>query len=193
MNPGFRAMMATKKVKRYADGGEIDGPDTETFPVYMASAKGEDLPAMEAEPVKAKPKSKMVTKEELAKSGLSLRDYLNKQQGLTRRGGNTSSTGSAGAKGPTADELDAYKTVPKASASRSGILSRMREADKGIKGVRSTESAPSTQRSITRVNPDDLKGSMKGMGGASGFAKGGAVRSASQRADGCAQRGKTRA
>ena len=30
-------------------------------------------------------KSKIVTKEELAKSGMSLRDYMNKQQGLTRR------------------------------------------------------------------------------------------------------------
>ena len=34
-------------------------------------------------------KSKIVTKEELAKSGMSLRDYMNKQQGLTRRGGAT--------------------------------------------------------------------------------------------------------
>jgi len=39
-------------------------------------------------PPAAKPsarKSKMVTKEELEKSGMSLRDYMNKQQGLTRR------------------------------------------------------------------------------------------------------------
>ena len=36
--------------------------------------------------VTAKPKANVVTKEELAKSGLSLRDYMNKQQGLTRRG-----------------------------------------------------------------------------------------------------------
>jgi hypothetical protein len=32
-------------------------------------------------------KPKVVTKEELAQSGLSLRDYMNKQQGLTRRAG----------------------------------------------------------------------------------------------------------
>jgi hypothetical protein len=32
------------------------------------------------------PKSNIVTKEQLAESGLSLRDYMNKQQGLTRRG-----------------------------------------------------------------------------------------------------------
>ena len=30
-------------------------------------------------------KNKVVTKEELEKSGMSLRDYMNKQQGLTRR------------------------------------------------------------------------------------------------------------
>jgi hypothetical protein len=48
------------------------------------------LPAgykVEAEaPAKAPAKPPIVTKEQLAKSGLSLRDYMNKQQGLTRRG-----------------------------------------------------------------------------------------------------------
>jgi len=38
-------------------------------------------------PLAAAFKPKTVTKEELAKSGMSLRDYMNKQQGLTRRGG----------------------------------------------------------------------------------------------------------
>jgi hypothetical protein len=40
-------------------------------------------------------KPKVVTKEELAKSGLSLRDYMNKQQGLTRRGGTPASSKAA--------------------------------------------------------------------------------------------------
>lgn len=40
-----------------------------------------------AMPAAAAAKPAIVTKEALAKSGLSLRDYLNKQQGLTRRGG----------------------------------------------------------------------------------------------------------
>jgi hypothetical protein len=40
--------------------------------------------AKSVEPVKAE-KAKVVTKAELEKSGMSLRDYLNKQQGLTRR------------------------------------------------------------------------------------------------------------
>jgi hypothetical protein len=63
--------MATKKVKRY--NGEEDAS--------LVTAEPEVTP----EPV-APAKPKIVTKEELAKSGLSLRDYLNKQQGLTRRG-----------------------------------------------------------------------------------------------------------
>ena len=59
-------------------------------------------------------KAPIVTKEQLAKSGLSLRDYLNKQQGLTRRKdvadkAVTNATASRNTRsGPTADELDSY-------------------------------------------------------------------------------------
>jgi hypothetical protein len=56
---------------------------------------------------KALAKPKVVTKEELAKSGLSLRDYMNKQQGLTRRGETTLA--------PSKAKLD----VPNASSPRS--------------------------------------------------------------------------
>ena len=52
----------------------------------------------------AKAKSGIVTKEQLAKSGLSLRDYMNKQKGLTRRDG----------KAPAADQTKSDK-FPKAS------------------------------------------------------------------------------
>lgn len=57
-----------------------------------AAAPAEDESAMESNvgqgkyAAKAPKKAPIVTKEELAKSGLSLRDYMNKQQGLTRRG-----------------------------------------------------------------------------------------------------------
>jgi hypothetical protein len=47
----------------------------------------------------SKPKANIVTKEELEKSGLSLRDYMNKQQGLTRRGESKSDTAAIVAKG----------------------------------------------------------------------------------------------
>lgn len=180
--------MATKhKVKRY--NGEEDGSEVEVgAPMRRGEVETTDIPPMAEEaaaPVKAAPtKAKIVTKEELAKSGLSLRDYLNKQQGLTRR-----STGSAGSKGPTAAEMATKKSMPAPSPSRSGMLTRMREADKGIKGVRGTEATPSAPRAITKINPEDLKKPMKGMGGASGFANGGSV---SRRGDGIASKGKTR-
>ena len=183
--------MATKRSKRFADGGEIDGPDVETSPVYEASAKGEDLPAMEEESVKAKPKSKskIVTKEELEKSGLSLRDYMNKQQGLTRRGSAKESSGSGGGRGPTASEFNASKAAPakRILAPESAPTRTMTAPKRGQASVEDT----SPRRSISRINPDDLKGRMKGMGGPSGFAKGGSV-SASKRADGIATKGKTR-
>lgn len=93
------------KKRRFADGGETD-PDVEMANVsddpiaYMNKAKRwtdtEETPA----------KSKVVTKEELAKSGLNLRDYMNKQQGLTRKASPYSGAGgSGGGRGPTADEL----------------------------------------------------------------------------------------
>jgi hypothetical protein len=112
--------MATKKVKRYngaEDGSSVTADEleaanaTEDPIAALNKAKRwtdtEDAPAAKAAPVKAK----VVTKEELAKSGLSLRDYLNKQQGLTRQGG--SGRGTRG--GPTADELESYASSKKAS------------------------------------------------------------------------------
>lgn len=97
------------KKRRFADGGETD-PDLEAAnasddPIaYMNKAKRwtdtEEAPA----------KRKVVTKEELEKSGLSLRDYMNKQQGLTRRSTPYTGTGgSGGGRGPTAEELASYK------------------------------------------------------------------------------------
>jgi len=69
--------MSKHKVKRYdgEEGSEVSAEEGNNI-------SDEDRAAM-----KAVKKPKVVTKEELAKSGLSLRDYMNKQQGLTRRGG----------------------------------------------------------------------------------------------------------
>jgi pyruvate/2-oxoglutarate dehydrogenase complex dihydrolipoamide acyltransferase (E2) component len=182
--------MATKhKVKRY--NGEEDGSEVEVgAPMRRGEVETTDIPPMAEEaaaPAKAAPaKAKMVTKEELAKSGLSLRDYLNKQQGLTRRGEPKSEPKSTS---PAVEAVVAKRSMPAPSPSRSGMLTRMREADKGIKGVRGTEATPSAPRAVTKINPEDLKKPMKGMGGASGFANGGSV---SRRGDGIASKGKTR-
>ncbi len=69
-----------KKLRKFGDGGE-------TVDLVEPGSNSADDSAREF----AKPgrfsgsKPKIVTKEELAKSGLSLREYMNKQQGLTPR------------------------------------------------------------------------------------------------------------
>jgi hypothetical protein len=75
------------KKRRFAEGGgtSVAGDDVEMGPNPNIDddtrERARKFVADNATP--AKPK--VVTKEELAKSGLSLRDYMNKQQGLTRR------------------------------------------------------------------------------------------------------------
>lgn len=68
-------------------------------------------PAKKAAPKK----SSVVTKEELAKSGLSLRDYMNKQRGLTRRDGSAPAAKkpSAPAKSSSADYSNEGRSASK--------------------------------------------------------------------------------
>ena len=94
---------------------------------------------------------------ELAKSGMSLRDFLNKERGLSRRSA-------------TPDYEAALKSVAKGKATPNP-----RDAELGMsRGM--------------RKNPLDDQPLKKG-GSIKAYAKGGSV---SSRADGCAQRGKTR-
>jgi len=81
------------KVKRYANEGYVTSEDSnygmkEAYDDAQAESRGEEiLKGMRDEaPAVSRSKPKMVTKEELAASGMSLRDYMNKQQGLSRRG-----------------------------------------------------------------------------------------------------------
>lgn len=80
--------MAKHKVKRY--DGE-DGSDVSADPMEQAN-QSENLDTTSAPAAQRAP---IVTKEALAKSGLSLRDYMNKQQGLTRRGGGSPAASSS--------------------------------------------------------------------------------------------------
>jgi hypothetical protein len=91
--------MMKRKTKRYAEGDVVyeDDPYDEmeianrrtdrTLTPNERGAAGTSETVYPSEKSASKAKSNMVTKEELAKSGLSLRDYMNKQQGLTRKGG----------------------------------------------------------------------------------------------------------
>jgi hypothetical protein len=81
------------KVKRYSAGNYVTSEDSnsgmeEAYNNAQAELRGEEiLKGMRDEAATVSPaKPKIITKEELAKSGLSLRDYMNQQQGLTRRG-----------------------------------------------------------------------------------------------------------
>lgn len=100
---------------------------------------------------------RIVSKAELAKSGLTLRDFLNKERGLTRR----------------PDKPD-YEAALK-SVARGKATPNPRDAELGM------------SRGMQK-NPLDDQPLKKG-GKIKAYAKGGSV---SSRADGCAQRGKTR-
>ena len=205
--------MAKSKVKRYAlgdvvssdDGAEEAANRSENAQSIMSEAKGDTmLKAMRDEAVKPK----MVTKEELAKSGLSLRDYMNKQQGLTRRGGS-----SAPAAAP-AKEAPYEKTPPDFSKIATPSVTKIEERKPASSGM-------SFKDKITKEAADAIKASGKkypdmsvlqapakraGMtamskksstfddfGSGDGYKKGGMTRSsASKRADGIATKGHTK-
>ena len=140
-------------------------------------------------------KTPTVTKEELEKSGLSLRDYMNKQQGLTRRKDKFN---------PTLGEAKDKNAQDAADAIDPGDI-RTREIGK-TRGGPSYDIAgkPSNAGPDVEYVPDSLN---KRTGATTkmmrdfnnqankrtgrGYASGGSV-SASSRGDGIAQRGKTR-
>lgn len=128
-------------------------------------------------------KTPIITKEELEKSGLSLRDYMNKQQGLTRRQDKIDPNMGAKADEAFSDyrkKLEA-ETPPTAldvaNQQRKEKLARLKLASAGAESKMRQANASSMSRA------DFVKGT--------GMAKGGSV-SASSRGDGIAQRGKTR-
>jgi len=108
-----------------------------------------------------------VTKDELDASGLSLRDFMNQKQGLTRR--NDAPSGGPGRKpsGPTPNT--SVKNIPESE--------KPREDFAGIKNILANR-----QKRIARD-----KAALE-----SSYKKGGSVSSASSRADGCCVKGKTK-
>jgi hypothetical protein len=133
-------------------------------------------------------KMPMVTKEQLAASGLSLRDYLNKQQGLTRR-----DESSAPASKSTRMPMRPGQESPTYSNEGRGKLAAYETPYDRMN--RENRAAGKDFDSLTR---NMFKGTRRGGGEyAKGgevkkMASGGSVSSASKRADGIAQRGKTK-
>jgi len=213
--------------REYAEKPTIVGRPTNVQPNFALMERERNKAAekeagmFEREPdanfAPSKPKQKVVTKEQLEKSGMSLQDYLNKERGLKRRDGSAknihlSSPGDY--KIPKPAEMDLVDETGTPSKSKrnmeTGELYTPSEAKKAeSKPAKLTYEAPlerlyrenreaAAKRKEEKKEPPK-RGNMTipksneftGMGSMT-FAKGGAVSSASKRADGIAQRGKTK-
>ena len=134
---------------------------------------------------------RIVSKKELAASGLSLRDFLNKERGLTRRKDKAE-------KSELGEEMGVTMTRDESASARRSLGSNPTEEAKMDKlnrsyGPRSSSKLSDVTRPGTNTNyenKDVSDMSMKRGGKVKKMAHGG---SASSRADGIAQRGKTRA
>lgn len=159
-----------------------------------------------------------VSKKELEESGLSLRDFLNKERGLTRRAPEGTSFGENKAR-PTAQDRatmraqenadkgldekgnplrddsanvrrDQYRESGKAAVDKQDEASR-RDATMAAYTPRRDPNAAARAR-LSSGAGDEAGGAMKRGGAVKKMANGGSVRSASSRADGIASKGKTR-
>jgi hypothetical protein len=190
--------MAKRKMKRYAEGDVVyeDDPYDEmeianrrtdrTLTPNERGAAGTSETVYPSEKPASKPKSSMVTKEELAKSGMSLRDYMNKQQGLTRKGGSSAPD--------TGDESDRLASRFKKPPLRQETMRERAEAYNTKRFAQQAEDAAkdTMPRGQARILTGIRKNAGANVGMGAGMKSGGKVSSASKRADGIAMRGKTR-
>lgn len=128
------AKMGGAAVRSYEKGGIVEGPnpniddDTrERARRYVDDSGDSRMPTSPGRAASAAPK--VVTKEELAKSGMSLRDYMNKQQGLTRRGAPAADTSNAYGKEQQYQRAQEAAQSPEAKARR-----RAQEQSQALEG-----------------------------------------------------------
>jgi hypothetical protein len=140
-------------------------------------------------------KSKIITKEELAKSGMSLRDYMNEKQGLTRRKDKVNPTlGEAKDKNAqdAADAIDPGDARTKEIGKTRGgpsYDSSGKPSNAGPDVEYKPQSLNKRTGATAKMMSDFNNQANKRTG--RGYASGGSI-SASSRGDGIAQRGKTR-
>lgn len=158
-----------RKVKRYENGGGIEDDaisleqtggfgraaveEAAKRPTYASTMgqvderdRREEAMASMAKDRPAKPKAPIVTKEQMKKAGFdNLRDYLNAQRGLTRRGS------------PAASKADSTPT-PAASKSNRDLL---RETESAMKGKSEEEAYRQrmkrlqSEQALQRVTPEE--------------------------------------
>ena len=146
--------------------------------------------------------NRMVSKKELEESGLSLRDFLNKERGLTRKAPEGTKFGVNAAR-PTAEARAAMNAQDNADRGldeegqplqrTAGYARRDQYRESGTAAVDKMEEADRRDKTMAAYKPRrssaESDSSMKRGGAVKKMASGG---SASSRADGIAQRGKTR-
>jgi hypothetical protein len=185
------------------------GDDTRERAMRFAEDAGMPKPAVTG---RSMPKQRVVGKKELEDSGLSLRDFLNRERGLTRKGMSKSEaekTLGLGEKPSASAVMNAKQQLGLGGASgidpdartknymRRDMKDRMDVIDRETQGdvLRAMPDKPrktpellsSTRRPGTNVNYENEDATSET------FKRGGKVSSASKRADGIAIRGKTRA
>lgn len=186
--------MATRKMKKYAEGDVVyeDDPYDEmeianrrTDRTLIPNERGAAGTSETVFP-SDKPKAKTVSKEELAKSGMSLRDYMNKQQGLTRKGGSSAPD--------TGDESSRLASRFKKPALRQETMKERAESYNAKRWAQQAEDAakPAKDNQDRILTGIKKKADENKFMGSLGLKGGGKVSSASKRADGIAIRGKTR-
>jgi hypothetical protein len=205
--------MNKRKMKRYAEGDIVEGENPNIDDETRARARKFVEDNMESEPVsrftpKSVPKARGVSKRELEESGLSLRDYMNKQQGLTRRGSSAGEektpkrTSAKESIRDTGDEFSRLESRYKKPAPRYETpYDRMNRSNResgtdfdSMVGKLKDRITGASDRGQDRILTGiKKKADENKFMGSTGMKSGGKVSSASKRADGCAIRGKTRA
>ena len=138
-------------------------------------------------------KQRVVSKKELEDSGLSLRDFLNKERGLTRRKDKSE-------KAELGEEMGVTMTRDESASARRSLGSNPAEEAKMDKlnssyAPRRASKLSDVVRPGTNTNYENKEVSDMGMkrgGKVKKMASGGMTSSASKRADGCAVKGKTK-
>jgi hypothetical protein len=168
--------------RRYDEGGEVDPMEAAN-----ASAESQDIaksmgagPKMQ-EASKAAPKPRIVSKKELEDSGLSLRDYLNRERGLKRRAEKDPTAGDSPdrAAQEAADAIDPGRDMRVPRRYNSIMERSPQERDDMLKLGLQRQAAERAMKEFKAKKTAGMK-------------SGGSVSSASRRADGIATKGKTR-
>lgn len=170
-------MAKQMKFKRYEEGGDV-------LEAANASAESQDIarsmpagPKNEEQPKAEKPKNRVVSKKELEASGLSLRDFLNRERGLTRRKEKDPTAGDS----PDKAAQEAADAIDNGRPEVARFKPRYNPAGQAPK---QTTQKPSPKVFMPSRPDNSFPGSK--------FKSGGSVSSASRRADGIATKGKTR-